>query len=94
VDDYFFRFPACVDIPGVESGVIALEAVLKLDVSDTEPGEDTSKLNLKREVREGVEGPVPAGVGGKNVALPKKLMFVHRHVEPYRMSRTVCFYIV
>lgn len=38
------------------------EGVLGAEVSKDEPGDTASKLNLKREVREGVEGAMIRGL--------------------------------
>ena len=60
VINYFLRFPARVDDPATECCVTAFDGVLGLEVSEAEPGDEVSKLNLKREEREGVEGAVAA----------------------------------
>jgi hypothetical protein len=59
---YFLRFPARVAVPTGETGVTLLEGVLGLEASCNEPDDEDSKLNLKREERDGVEGAVTLNV--------------------------------
>jgi hypothetical protein len=47
-------FPTCVDVPAGENGVTLLEGVPGSEVLCGEPGDDDSKLNLKREQQDGV----------------------------------------
>jgi hypothetical protein len=56
------RFPARVAVPTGETGVTLLEGILGLEASCNEPDDEDSKLNLKREKRDGVEGAVTLNV--------------------------------
>jgi hypothetical protein len=54
---YFLRFPARVVSPGSDVAPV-FEVVLGAEVSLGEAGDGESKLNLKREDRDGVDGAV------------------------------------
>jgi hypothetical protein len=49
-----------VKVPGIACGILVFEVEPRLEALEAEPGDEASKLNLKREDRDGVEGTVTA----------------------------------